>query len=94
MTVKMDIDHALARLGAVEAHPGLNGLEARVLDAVAARQAVRPGAGMTMAAMALALVLGAVSNVVPGTPAHAAPSLSPLGAPSVLAPSSLLLGVR
>lgn len=41
-------------------------------------------------AIIAAMGMGLVSAVVPGTPAEAAPTLSPFGAPAALAPSTLL----
>lgn len=88
------IDDALARLGASAIHPGLDGLEDRVLLAINATSARTIGAGATLTAAALALVLGAFSNVVPTADAQAAPVLSPFGISSPLAPSTLLTEPR
>ena len=90
----MNIDDALTRLASDAPHPGLAGLEDRVLDAIASRAAVGIGAGTTVTAAILALALGVFSNIIPSTDAQAAPILSPLGAPSPLAPSTLLVGSR
>lgn len=90
----INIDDALARLAADAPHPGLAGLEARVLSAISVQPAASIGAGTAFMAMGLALTLGVFSNIVPAADAHAAPALSPLGAPSPLAPSSLLTEPR
>lgn len=87
----IDLDDALHRLASGAPHRGLAGLEDRVLGAIASQRTVGIGAGATLAAMAFALVLGAVSNLAPTTAATANP-LAPLGAPSALAPSTLLGG--
>lgn len=89
-----NIDDALARLATQSPHRGLTGLEDRVLGAIAHQPAVTIGAGTTLAAVGLALALGVFSNVVPSTEAQAAPTLSPFGAPSPFAPSTLLGGTR
>jgi hypothetical protein len=90
-----DIDSALARLTRAEPHRGLAGFEDRVMSAIASRP---PSSGLAIGASlsvaAFALVLGIVSNAVPPGEARAASPLSPLGAPSPLAPSSLLLEPR
>jgi hypothetical protein len=85
-----DIDDALAALGRQPSHNGLAGLEDRVLRAIEDQPTAAFGAGMTLTAVTLALALGVVSNVVPSTRANAAPTLAPFGAPSALAPSTLL----
>lgn len=77
----IDLDDALSRLASDARH--------RVLGAIGSRRAAGIGAGATLAAMAFALTLGAVSNLAPVTEARASP-LSPLGVPSALAPSTLL----
>jgi hypothetical protein len=90
-----DIDSALARFAGAKPHAGLAGLEDRVMSAIASRP---PSSGLAMgaslSAAAFALVLGIVSNAVPPAEARAASPLAPFGAPSPLAPSSLLLEPR
>jgi hypothetical protein len=90
----MNIDDALASLAGIAPHRGLVGLEDRVLGAIANRAVSGLGAGATMTAISLSLALGVASNVMPSFGAQAAPALSPLGAPSPLAPSTLLVGTR
>lgn len=85
------MDTALEGLATAAAHPGLAGLEERVLCAISCEPARIAGIGATIGAAAFALALGVVSNVVPTGMATAAPALSPFGAPSPLAPSTLLL---
>lgn len=89
-----NIDDALARLASDAPYRGLAGLEDRVLIAIASQPAASIGAGTALMAVGLALTLGVFSNIVPATHAQAAPALSPLGAPSPLAPSSLLTEPR
>lgn len=88
------IDDALVRLAASAPHHGLVGLEDRVLSDIASQPVSGVGTGTTLAAVGLALALGVFSNVVPSAGAQAAATLSPLGAPSPLAPSTLLAGTR
>ena len=92
MTIQLD--DALSRLASGAPHPGLAGLEDRVLGAIGSRSAAHIGAGATLAAMGFALALGAVSNLAPGGSEAQASPLAPLGAPSALAPSTLLVGPR
>ncbi|OHT18832.1 hypothetical protein [Edaphosphingomonas haloaromaticamans] len=89
-----NIDDALARLASDAPYRGLTGLEDRVLSAIARQPAAAIGTGTALITMGLALTLGVFSNVVPAADAQAAPALSPLGAPSPLAPSSLLTEPR
>ncbi len=90
-----DIDSALARFAGAEPHAGLAGLEDRVMCAIASRPSSSGLAmGASLSAAAFALVLGIVSNAVPPAEARAASPLAPFGAPSPLAPSSLLLEPR
>lgn len=86
-----DIDQALARIGAQDTHPDLSGLEDRVLARIGARPKPALALGTTLGAAMFALALGVMSNTVPTGEARAA-TLAPFGAPSPLAPSSLLLG--
>lgn len=87
----IDLDDALSRLASGAPHHGLVGLEDRVMGAIGSRRAVHIGVGATLAAMAFALALGAFSNLAPGSEAPGS-ALAPLGAPSALAPSTLLVG--
>ena len=87
----IDLDDALSRLATGAPHPGLSGLEDRVMGAIASPRAASIGAGATLAAIGFALALGTMSNLAPVSAARAS-SLSPLGAPSALAPSTLLGG--
>lgn len=93
MTTESEINSALARIGAPDPHPGLAGLEDRVLSTIGARRAQALTMRTTLSAAAFALLLGVVSNVLPAHEAQAA-SPAPLGAPGALAPSNLLLGPR
>lgn len=86
-----DIDAMLARLRESPVHPGLAAIEAAVFDELAARAnapATLGATGLSMAAV-IALVIGVAGSTLPGTPVKAA-SISPFGAQSALAPSTLL----
>lgn len=87
-----DLDTALHRMAAHADHPGLDGIEDTVLARIHAHVAPRAGVGPRLAAIAAigAVALGTFSSRP--TPATAStPSLSPFGASSPLAPSTLLL---
>ncbi|MCJ8157233.1 hypothetical protein [Sphingomonas sp. LaA6.9] len=86
-----DIDAMLARLAQSPVHPELSTIDTAVFSELAARAnaPATPGAtGLGMAA-AFALIIGVAGSAMPGAPARAAP-ISPFGAPSELAPSTLL----
>lgn len=84
------IDSLLARLRESPVHPGLDGLDAAVMEELAGRQAgMQLGGRAFIIAAALALATGVVGSAVPGTPARAAP-IAPFGAAPMLAPSTLL----
>lgn len=89
-----NIDDALSRIAAMEAHPGLVGLEDRVMLVLAAQPPRGLALGATLGAAAFALSLGLASNAVPSTEARATSASAPFGAPGPLAPSSLLLEPR
>ena len=90
-----DIDSALARFAGAEPHAGLTGLESRVMSAIASRPSSSGLAmGASLSAAVFALGLDIVSNAVPPAEARASSPLAPFGAPSPLAPSSLLLEPR
>lgn len=88
------LDDALAHLASSPTHPGLEGLEDRVLLAIRADPVGTIGFGATITAALFALTLGAISNVFPTANAQAAPIQSPFGASSPLAPSTLLTAPR
>ena len=90
--MQINIDDALADLAATPPDPRLAGLEKRVLDAIAAQPAAVIGTETMIAAVAVALALGFVSNIVPTKAPSSPTALSPIGAPSPLAPSTLLVG--
>jgi hypothetical protein len=87
----IDIDTALGRIGALDAHPGLDGLEDRVLTILADRPARMSAMRTTIAGAAFALLLGFGSVVYPA-PGARATEVTPFGIPGPLAPSTLLLG--
>ncbi|MGH6617841.1 hypothetical protein [Sphingomonas sp.] len=85
-----DIDAILARLRDAPVHPGLATIDAAVFDELAARAAAPPLSARAFGVAAvMALAIGIAGAALPGTSARAAP-ISPLGAPSALAPSTLL----
>lgn len=90
-----DLETALSRLAAHADHPGLDGIENSVLARVHAKAAPRAGVGPGLAAMAAigAIALGTVA-ARPAPATASTPSLSPFGASSPLAPSTLLLAGR
>ena len=85
-----ELDDALAYLASSPTHPGLEGLEDRVLLAIRAEPTGTIGFGATITAALFALTFGAMSNAFSTADAQAAPIQSPFGASSPLAPSTLL----
>jgi hypothetical protein len=87
-----DLDQLLARVRDLPPDPRLTSIDAGVFDglaALAARPSLpRDAFGMTFG---IALLVGLVGAALP-TPTAQASSLFPLGAPSALAPSTLLDG--
>ena len=92
----IDLDDLLSQIGDAPMHPALALMDEGVMAGLAARQASL-GDGMlrpaSVAAVA-ALVIGFASAGLTGSPAVAAPSLTPFGPSSALAPSTLLLASR
>ena len=86
-----DIDAMLARLRDAPVHSGLAMIDAAVFDELAARAEAPPplGAKAFSAAAVMALAVGIAGAALPGAPASVNP-ISPFGAPSALAPSTLL----
>lgn len=91
--METDIDTVLGRIGRSDSHPGLHGLEDRVLTVIADQPARAMARCTTFAAASFALLFGLGSVVFPAPEATAKP-LVPFGVPSPLAPSSLLLDAR
>lgn len=88
-----DIDTMLAQLRDGPIHPGLNAIDAAVMDELAERAQATPmlsGKAFGLAG-AMALAVGIAGSALPGGEVKAAP-ISPLGAPPMLAPSTLLGG--
>lgn len=88
-----DLDAALATLARAPLHHGLGSIDDAVLAGLGAR--LSQGGisnGSLGAAAGLALLIGVAGAVLPDKPTGAAP-LTPLGAPLVLAPSTLLASV-
>ena len=88
-----NLDEMLAQLSNAPLHPRLAMLDEAVLAGLASRDTSSASRSLGFAALA-ALAIGMVSTGLPGTPASAAPSVTPFGAPPALAPSSLLLASR
>ncbi len=87
-----ELDAALSRLAHAPVPHALALLEERVLSRIASRPvAARTSVGLASITVVAALMIGVVGSAVPASAART-PSLSPLGAPSRLAPSTLLLG--
>lgn len=87
-----DLDRALARLADAPVPAALDGVEAQVLARIRARPTMRQaGLGVGVLTTIAALMIGVAGADLP-TAANAAPSLSPLGGYSPLAPSTLLAG--
>ena len=91
--MSMELDEALAGLSAAPVHPGLTGIEDRVLSRVRSEAALAAQAtqGLRIGAVAALAALGL--GIAAGSPGAAMPSsvmLSPFGPASPLAPSTLL----
>lgn len=85
-----DLDTLLRQLARLPVPPGLALIEDRVLARLSARSAARTGFGLSIGAVAAALVMG-IAGSVPASASGASP-LAPLGPSSPLAPSTLLVG--
>lgn len=88
-----NLDEILKQLGNAPLDPRLAMLDEAVFAGLAARDTSSVSRSISFAAMA-ALAIGVISTGLPGSPAIAASSVSPFGAPPALAPSSLLLAER
>lgn len=91
-----DLDSRLEELACAPVDPRLDDLEAAVMRGILAeRGSERAGTGSTYAAaFAMALLVGVAGGYVSDAPVQARTSVAPLGVPSALAPSSLLLDGR
>lgn len=89
----MDIDSVLGRIAGQDPHPGLDGLEDRVMTIIAEQPARASAMRTTIAGAAFALLLG-VGSVVYPAPEARAKEMAPFGMPGPLAPSTLLLGAE
>ncbi|MEP9402077.1 hypothetical protein [Sphingomonas sp. VNH70] len=89
----MDLDSALGRIAGQQPHPGLDGLEDRVLTHIAGQPARTTAAQTTFAGAAFALLLG-VGSVTYPAPGAGARDAAFVGVPGPLAPSTLLLGAE
>ena len=91
-----NLDEMLAQLGGAPLPARLAMMDGAVFSALAEQQRSSEGnslRSLSIAAIA-ALAFGVISTGFSGSPASAAPSVSPLGVPSALAPSSLLLASK
>jgi hypothetical protein len=87
-----DIDHMLARLAHAPSPPALDDLGARVLHRLLAQPASRSSFGVGAFTIVAALAMGVVGAELPVASPAATVPLSPFGASSPLAPSTLLAG--
>ena len=87
-----NLDKALTRLARAPVPAALDGLEARVLARIATPPTSRAGLGMG-AIMVGALAIGVIGAGFPASPGASA-SISPFGANSPFAPSTLLVGAQ
>lgn len=88
-----NLDEMLTRLAGAPLDPRLASMDAAVFAGLAERQMPASTRSLGLAAVA-ALAIGVASTMLPGTPASAAPSATPFGAPPSLAPSSLLFAAK
>jgi hypothetical protein len=91
-----DLDEMLARIGSAPLPSRLAMMDEAVFAGLAEHQ--RNSASNSLRSLGIAaiaaLAIGIFSTGLPGSPAVAAPSVTPFGAPPALAPSSLLLASR
>lgn len=87
-----NLDEMLMRLAEAPLPARLSTLDEAVFAGLALRQTAHGGGSLRAFGLAavVALAFGIVSTGFPGTAAIAAPSITPFGTPSALAPSSLL----
>jgi hypothetical protein len=88
-----ELDEMLSRLAGAPLDPRLTTMDEAVFAGLLERQVPNANRSLGIAALT-ALAIGVVSSTLPGTPASAAPSVTPFGAPPALAPSSLLLASK
>ena len=91
-----NLDEILAQLGGMPLPPRLAMIDETVFSALAEQQKTLASSSfrsLSIAAIA-ALVFGVVSTGFSSSPALAASSVSPLGVPAALVPSSLLLASK
>ena len=90
-----DIDTLFAQMRNMPADLRLMQIDAAVLDGLEKQLSsqARPSGTLYMLSAVLALIVGIAGSAFPSAPASAASSF-PLGAPPMLAPSSLLVSAR
>ena len=91
-----NLDEMLAQLGGAPLPARLAVMDEAVFSALAEQQRTAESnslRSLSIAAIA-ALTFGVISTGFSGSPASAAPSVSPFGVPPALAPSSLLLASK
>ncbi|GEM_PF-2015745 len=89
-----DLDLMLARLADAPAPAALAGIDAIVLERIAARRGPGFSRSMLVGAAFLALVTGLAGGLWPLERAQRSDTLAPFGAASPLAPSTLLASSR
>ena len=87
------LDAILAKMALAPVPEGLESMDRAVLARIAASSTRILRAGVSSAAIGLALSIGVISAAMPAREASATSSLTPLGM-SPLAPSALLMGER
>ena len=91
-----NLDEMLARIAGAPLPSRLATMDEAVFAGLAEHQ--RSSASNSLRSLSIAaiaaLAIGVFSTGLPGSPAAAAPSVTPFGAPPALAPSSLLLASR
>lgn len=91
-----NLDEMLAQIGRAPLPARLAMMDDAVFSALAEQHGNSAGNSLRSLGLAAiaALAFGVISTGFPGSLASAAPSVSPFGVPSALAPSSLLLASK
>ena len=88
-----NLDEMLTRIGRAPLPARLAAMDEAVFAGLAQYDRSSATPSLSVAAIA-ALAIGVLSASLPGSPAVAASTATPFGAPPALAPSSLLLGSK